>query len=111
MPSKAPHPCAYPGCPALTTERYCPDHKTLASRSYDKHQRSPNHNKIYGYRWRQIRDRYIAKHPLCEACLKTGHLVPADEVHHIVTVERGGTHSEENLMSLCQSCHTKTRKA
>ena len=109
MPSKAPHPCAYPGCPKLTTERYCADHKTAASRSYDKYQRSPDHNKIYGYRWRQIRDRYIAKHPLCEECLKSGWLVPVDEVHHIVPVNQGGTHAEDNLMSLCQSCHTKTR--
>lgn len=109
MPPKTPHPCAYPGCPALTTERYCPAHKTLAGREYNKHCRSPDHNKIYGRRWHKIRDLYISKHPLCEECLKAEHYVPADEVHHIVSPELGGSHSEDNLMSLCQSCHTKTR--
>lgn len=109
MPAKAPHPCAYPGCPALTLERYCPDHKTLAGREYNKYQRSLDHNKIYGRRWHTIRDLYISKHPLCEECLIAGLFVPADEVHHIRTVDQGGTHAENNLVSLCQSCHTKTR--
>jgi 5-methylcytosine-specific restriction protein A len=36
-------------------------------------------------------------------------LIPADEVHHILPIDQGGTHAENNLMSLCQSCHTKTR--
>jgi 5-methylcytosine-specific restriction protein A len=36
-------------------------------------------------------------------------LVPADEVHHIVPLDRGGDHSDSNLRALCQSCHTKTR--
>lgn len=31
----------------------------------------------------------------------------AEEVHHKIPVKRGGTHDENNLMSLCQSCHTK----
>lgn len=35
--------------------------------------------------------------------------VPADEVHHIKPIALGGTHSEDNLMALCKSCHTKTR--
>lgn len=109
MPSKAPHPCAYPGCPKLTAERYCTEHKTIASREYNRYQRAPDHNKIYGRRWHTIRDLYIRKNPLCEECFKAGRFVPADEVHHILPVTEGGTHAEENLMSLCQSCHTKTR--
>ena len=110
MPPKAKHPCAYPGCPNVIREgRYCPDHKTVAGRAYNKYQRSPDHNKIYGRNWRTIRNVYIAKHPLCEVCLKTGRLVPVDEVHHIVPPENGGSHAEENLVSLCKSCHVKTR--
>jgi 5-methylcytosine-specific restriction protein A len=109
MPYKPKKPCRFPGCPELTDERYCAKHKTQAGRQYNQYERSPDHNKIYGYRWRNIRNRYIQKHPLCEECLKAGRLVPADEVHHIVPPEEGGTHAEENLMSLCRSCHTKTR--
>jgi 5-methylcytosine-specific restriction protein A len=109
MPHKLPHPCAYPRCPELTHERFCPKHKTIASREYGRFVRSPDHDQTYGYRWRQIRNLYISKHPLCENCLKTGVLTPADEVHHIVPIDQGGTHADENLQALCQSCHTKTR--
>ena len=109
MPPKAPHPCRYPGCPALTIDRYCPAHKTQAGREYNRYHRSPDHNKIYGRRWRTIRNLYLSKHPLCEDCLKADRLVPANEVHHILPVDNGGTHAEDNLRSLCQSCHTKSR--
>ncbi|WP_331489193.1 HNH endonuclease [Enterococcus faecium] len=40
-------------------------------------------------------------------CLKEGRLTPVEEVHHIVPLSQGGTHRNDNLMSLCQSCHTK----
>ena len=109
MPAKFPKPCAYPNCPALTRERYCDKHKTIAGREYNQFSRHPDHNKIYGRRWRKIRDLYIAKNPLCEICLEAGLFVPADEVHHIRSIDDGGTHAEDNLKSLCQSCHTKTR--
>lgn len=54
-----------------------------------------------------IRDRYVQAHPLCEQCLKQGRTTPTEEVHHIIPLSRGGTHSTDNLMSLCQSCHNK----
>ena len=110
MPLKAKYPCAYPGCrETIRSGRYCPTHKTIASRDYDQNRRSRDHSKIYNHRWRMIRDLYVSKHPLCERCLEVGRYVPVDEVHHIRPVERGGDHSEDNLMSLCQSCHTKSR--
>ena len=110
MPLKAKKPCAYPGCPALVRDgRYCDKHKTIAGREYNKAYRSPDHNKIYGRRWRTIRDLYKSKHPLCEKCLEQGIYKPVDEVHHIVPPEDGGTHNDDNLMSLCRSCHNKTR--
>jgi len=104
-------PCAYPRCPATIREgRYCPKHKTIASREYDKQHRSPDHNKIYGRRWRKIRNLYISKHPLCEECLLVGKLIPADEVHHKRPIDDGGTHADDNLQSLCKSCHAKTKE-
>ena len=109
-PQKALKPCKYSGCPELIREgQYCPAHKTIAGREYNRTQRSPDHNKIYGRRWRKIRELYISKHPLCEDCLERGFYVAADEVHHKIPTEDGGTHSEDNLRSLCKSCHTKTR--
>ncbi len=108
MPQKPLKPCAYPGCPELIREgRYCPKHKTIAGREYNSTVRRPDHSKVYGYRWQQIRDQYLSKHPLCERCQAAGRLVPADLVHHKVPTELGGGHEESNLMSLCNSCHNK----
>lgn len=107
MPSKPKKPCAYPGCPNLSDQRYCELHRADARRQYDKARRDPDVNKTYGRTWRKIRARYVAAHPLCEQCLKEGKLVPVEEVHHILPVNRGGSHSFDNLMSLCHSCHEK----
>jgi hypothetical protein len=77
MPLSAKKPCAYPGCHDTIREgRYCSAHKTRASREYDKTRRSPDHNKIYGHRWRKIRELYVSKHPLCERCLESGKYIP-----------------------------------
>lgn len=107
MPTKPKKPCAYPGCPNLTFDVYCEEHAALRRKQYDKYNRAPNHDKKYGNNWRRIRGLYVKKHPLCERCLKEGKTTPVEEVHHIIPLSRGGTNQFSNLMSLCQSCHTK----
>lgn len=107
MPRKPLKPCAYPACPNLTSRQYCPEHEKTQRKQYNKYQRNPEVNKTYGRAWKRIRDRYVAKHPLCERCLKEGRMTPVEEVHHILPINRGGTHDESNLMSLCRSCHNK----
>lgn len=107
MPRKPKRPCSYPGCPNLSDDRYCKDHRSLVNKSYNKHQRDPESNKRYGRSWKRIRDRYIKAHPLCEECEKHGRLTTAEEVHHILPLSRGGTHDTDNLLSLCRSCHNK----
>ncbi len=107
MPYKPKNPCGYPGCPHLTYDRYCKEHKSLVSKNYNKYERDPESNKRYGRAWKRIRDRYIKAHPLCEECEKQDRFIPAKEVHHILPVNQGGTHERENLMSLCRSCHNK----
>ena len=107
MPRKPKRPCSRQGCPNLTDGQYCDKHRIEERRKYDKYERSPDINKKYSHAWRRIRDRYAAAHPLCEMCLKAGRLTPVQEVHHILPVSQGGTHAMDNLMSLCQSCHTK----
>ena len=102
MPRKPLQPCAHPGCPNLSDERYCELH-----RKEHEYKRNPESNKKYGRAWKRIRDKYIKEHPLCEMCEKEGRLVPAEEIHHILPVSRGGTHSRDNLMALCRSCHNK----
>ena len=39
-----------------------------------------------------------------EACSE---LTPAQEVHHILPLSRGGTHDDSNLMALCKPCHSE----
>lgn len=88
MPKKPKRPCSYPGCPELTDGRYCEPHQRLADQQYEKYDRDPATRKRYGRTWKRIRDRYIAAHPLCEQCNKTGRLTPADEVHHITPLSK-----------------------
>lgn len=107
MPYKFKKPCAMQGCPNLTNETYCEEHKAQRHKEYDKFHRAPDHDKKYGNNWRRIRSLYVKKHPLCERCLKEGRMTPVEEVHHIIPLSRGGTNQFVNLMSLCQSCHTK----
>ena len=109
MPRKFKKPCAVPGCPNLCEpgQQFCPDHKAVEEKKYNDYCRDKNHNKTYGRSWRNIRNRYLRAHPLCEMCLKEGRYVSATEVHHILPVNKGGDHRLSNLMSLCHSCHEK----
>lgn len=107
MPRKPKRPCSAPGCRELTGRRYCETHARQEAARYEKYQRDPATRKRYGKAWRSIRNRYIAGHPLCERCGKSGRLTPADEVHHIKPLSAGGSHGEDNLMSLCTSCHSE----
>lgn len=108
MPYKPKRPCAYPGCGRLAVSgKYCAEHQKVINKRYNQYERDPASNKRYGRSWKRIRDRYIKAHPLCEDCEKQGKLTAAEEVHHIITVSNGGTNENDNLMSLCQSCHNK----
>ena len=107
MPRHPKRPCSFPGCPNLCDGQYCEKHSKTARQQYDKYERDPETNKKYGRAWKRIRDRYASEHPLCEICLKEGRYTPVEEVHHILPISQGGTHARDNLMSLCQSCHTK----
>ena len=107
MPRRPQRPCSYPDCPNRCDGPYCEEHAKLMNRRYNKFTRPAYSNKKYGRAWREIRKRYATAHPLCEMCLKEGRLTPVEEVHHIVPVSHGGSNYFSNLMSLCQSCHTK----
>lgn len=107
MPKKPKSPCRFRGCPELTEEKYCEKHRKLESHYYNKYKRDPDTYKRYGNRWRRIRQFYIKEHPVCELCERKNILRPVEEVHHIVSLSKGGTHREENLMSLCKSCHSR----
>lgn len=108
MPKKPLKPCAHPFCPELVEGRFCKTHQKESNKNYEKYQRDPETAKRYGRKWRKIRNQFIKEHPLCQQCLKENRLKTAEEVHHILPLKRGGTHDENNLMSLCKSCHSRT---
>ncbi|MCR4629341.1 MAG: HNH endonuclease, partial [Clostridium sp.] len=72
MPRKPKHPCAYPGCSALTDGRYCEKHAHQANSEYEKYGRDRSTKLRYGHVWKRIRDRYAAEHPFCELCFARG---------------------------------------
>ena len=112
MPRKPKRPCRMSGCPNLTDRKsgYCDVHEKPMQRHYDRFTRGYDQHERYGSAWRRIRDRHIALHPLCERCKEQGRYVRATLVHHIKEIADGGTHDEDNLMSLCVSCHERIHR-
>ena len=74
---------------------------------YEHFARGYDSQKRYGSSWKKICNRYIAAHPLCEACLGLGKASVATLVHHRKPLAEGGTNDESNLQSLCVSCHER----
>ena len=107
MPRKPRKPCRYPGCPNLTDESYCPEHKRLVAARYNRYERTPEMKHRYNGAWPAIRRSYIKAHPLCEVCRREGRYTEAREVHHIIPLADGGTHDANNLMALCKPCHSR----
>lgn len=71
-------------------------------------------NEIYtSTKWRKLRLAHLQQHPLCELCQKEGKVVPAIDVHHIISFMSTNDHlkrkylayNPDNLMSLCKECH------
>ena len=106
MPHAPAKPCCWPGCPELTTGRYCPTHQRQHDRDFTRYERDPHTRRRYGPEWANIRKLFLAQHPLCEMCQANGCTTPATEVHHKVPLANGGTHDWSNLAALCKSCHS-----
>jgi 5-methylcytosine-specific restriction enzyme A len=100
MPYRARKPCCWPGCPALTSERYCLVHTRVAHRQHDR-TRGPASQRGYGGAWAKLRLLVLHEEPLCCVCG-----APATDVDHIIALARGGDNSRGNLQALCKSCHS-----
>lgn len=87
MPRKAKHPCGHPGCPNLTEERYCSEHKPL-------HPDRPSAAKRgYGSKWQRVSKAYLRKHPLCVKCQAQGRYdAYGDGVIVGSEIKQGGLH-------------------
>ena len=108
MPKKPKKPCGYPGCPKLTDGQYCDEHKRLRDKEYNQYGRDEISKNFYKTQiWKAVRRRHLNSHPFCEECLKNGKRTAAVIVDHIIPIKQGGAkYSENNLQSLCQSCHS-----
>ena len=107
MPYKPKKPCAYPGCPKLTSGRYCEEHQKAEAKRYNHYERDPDSNKRYGRSWNRIRAAFLSANPLCEICTAEGRLRPAELVHHKRKLTNGGTNDWSNLQALCSECHSR----
>ena len=108
MPYKPAKPCAHHGCPKLTHERYCEEHKRAEAKRYDAYERDKAVAKVYGGEaWKKLRKAYRMANPLCEVCKDNGRFMPAVLIHHKLPLREGGTNEWSNLQSLCSACHEK----
>lgn len=92
------HPCYAPACGALTRERFCEQHKSLANAGRSSTEMG------YDYQWQKARKSHLELYPLCTAC---GRL--ANTVDHIVP-HKGNKRlfwDRSNWQSMCHSCHSK----
>ena len=59
---------------------------------------------LNGAAWQRLRERVLARDPICQHCFERGHVVPATDVDHVSGDP--SDNSLENLQSLCHSCHS-----
>ena len=104
MPRKAARPCSHPGCPNLVTDprkRFCTEHQKQEYKRQDA-TRGTAAERGYNERWRIIRGRFLKRNPTCVQCG-----APATVAHHKIRRRDGGRNTDDNLMALCQSCHSR----
>lgn len=99
-------PCAQPGCPELTTLRWCDTHadrRPVAWASSTRSQHVTLTRSAERARAKQIMRRDAG---ICHVCHKPG----ADRIDHVVPLSEGGADDDTNLAPIHQRpCHdTKT---
>ena len=69
--------------------------------------RETQRDRLYGRRWREARQAFLASHPLCVFCDQLGRVTAASVVDHIVPHKGRETlfWDTTNWQSLCQPCH------
>lgn len=102
MPSAAPKPCSQPGCRALVRDgtSRCEQHKREA---WTK--KATTTKRITGRRLQALRQSLFTRQPLCVQCEGMGLTVLATQRDHILSLEEGGTDTEDNVQALCEPCH------
>lgn len=101
MPSRAPHPCAKPGCPNLTNERYCTEHAHLNGQA--DRERGSSSARGYNAAWQRIRLAALTRDPVCPLCRMENVIRPSSPVHHVNGNPKDNR--RENLIAMCKEHH------
>jgi 5-methylcytosine-specific restriction protein A len=109
IPQALKRPCNQPGCPELTNDSYCPEHKREKVKRYDQ-SRGSAAERGYSNRWSNYSRLYRKKNPLCIICLKDNRIVSSQHVDHIIAVKGPNDPlfwAPTNHQALCQPCHSR----
>ncbi|AYC54141.1 HNH endonuclease signature motif containing protein [Bacillus licheniformis] len=106
--------CSHSRCRELIPydEKYCSKHKNDHYKQYNKerYRYDKEYIKFYSSKeWQNLRQTKLNQQPLCEQCLKQGHVTPATIVHHIIETKKDWSKrlDFDNLESVCAACHNK----
>lgn len=104
MTPRSPTPCALPGCPNLTTHRYCAEtHAHLRPQPWATSTRKTKRAST-GWAEQASNRRVMARdHGICHWCGHPG----ADRVDHIVALSEGGPDTDANKAPIHQKCHDR----
>ncbi|UUV97987.1 HNH endonuclease signature motif containing protein [Vagococcus luciliae] len=110
--------CNHASCTKLVDYdiRYCEKHEKVHSTNQykDRMLKDEKYIKFYQSRqWRKASLLYRYKNPICEKCERSGKIVKADVVDHIIEIKDDFSKrlDESNFQSLCHACHnTKTNE-
>lgn len=86
--------CAEPGCPRLTFESYCPDHKPepwAGRRGWEG----------YGPEYNALKRQVLREEPVCYLCAER----PSQTADHVIPRSQGGMTVRSNLRGACNPCH------
>jgi 5-methylcytosine-specific restriction protein A len=88
----APHPCPWPECQELTTNRRgCADHRPARGAA----------NRGYDVQWQKLSHSILIRRPRCARCPSLATLVD-----HKIPLRAGGARLDpRNLQPLCGRCH------
>lgn len=98
--------CATAGCPELTEQTRCEQHRKAKRRAEDA-RRPTAQQRGYDERWRKFRARFLADHPICgwhHGCLNA-----ATDVHHLDGHGPNGARGYDptNCLQLCHAHHSR----
>ena len=109
MPRSAKVPCRHGGCSDLLDRPgFCDEHRKQHNIKY--HQNSSTHkerNRFYQRaKWKRVRNYQLLQFPFCKSCQSKEILTQATVVDHIIPIAEGGDeYDQNNLQSMCVSCH------